>query len=1053
MARVLWLLTCLCCVVGSATSFAQAQAVAIDFGKQILPILQRSCIECHGPDKQEGNLRLDTRAATVQGGDSGAAIVPGKPNSSELLRRVALSRDHAEVMPARGEPLSAAQVRLLRDWIAAGATWPDGVRAAKHWSYVKPTRPELPAVKNATWSQHPLDRFVLARLEREGLAPSPPAEHAILVRRLYLDLIGLPPTPEQVDHWVARLNDSSATRDSAALSSQLSAFDRQLTALVDSLLASDQFGVRWARPWLDYARYADSHGFQRDDFRELWPYRDWVVDALNADMPFDQFTIEQLAGDLLPDATESQRIATGFNRNAPTNVEAGSDPEETRVNQVFDRVNTLGMIWLGSSLECAQCHDHKYDPFTMRDYYGLFAFFNHTELEADRSNPKVPGSIRFLGPEMKLESPEIAAQSQAVRQRLNEVTRQIADRRAKLADTLDEWEASLQPTKSGAAHEHVLAASDFDSLEGATHEILADQSILLSGEAPDRDTYTITVPTKLAGIRAIKLETLTHDSLPGKGPGRGDATRPNFVLNRFALTVQRESGQQPQPVKFVSAKADFAQKNFDPAGAIDENATTAWAINPEFHEPHWAVFELAEPLDCQAGATLMFTLEQNFGAARTIGRLRLSAVTGGAMGSPLPSNVATVLAMSRDKRSAAQRDVLIDYRLQADPEHAHWLKEKSRLEAELKQLQPPTTLVMRELDEPRASTTFMRGDFRAPGEPVPPLTPAALYPLRVGHAGRVPNDGRPTRLDLARWLVDRENPLVARVTVNRWWAELFGQGIVTTPEDFGIKGELPTQPELLDWLAVEFMEHGWSMKHVLRTIVTSATYRQSSRVTPELLQRDDRNLLLTRGPRCRLEAELIRDNALAIAGLLNTKRGGAPIRPYQPDGLWVKVGGQKYDYVVSAADEKYRRGLYVVWKRAAPYPSFVNFDANSRLACRVKRPSSNTPLQALTLMNDPVYVEIAKAFALQVATHQQLTTVDERLRQAFRSAVARAPQERELATLRTLYESQLASANAQELKRFIGDTKLQPSVSPPEFAAWYAVCTAILNLDETITKN
>ncbi len=1053
MARGLSLLTWLCCVVGGAASFAQEPPVAIDFGKQILPILQRSCIECHGPDKQEGKLRLDTRAASVKGGDSGAAIVPGKPNSSELLRRVALSKDHAEVMPARGEPLSAAQVSLLRDWIATGATWPEGVRAAKHWSYVKPTRPDLPSVKNTTWSQHPLDRFVLSRLEREGLTPSPPADTAVLVRRLYLDLIGIPPTPEQVDHWVAKLNEAAPTRDSAALSSRLSAFDHQLAALVDSLLASDQFGVRWARPWLDYARYADSHGFQRDDFRDLWPYRDWVVDALNADMPFDQFTIEQLAGDLLPGATESQRIATGFNRNAPTNVEAGSDPEETRVNQVFDRVNTLGMIWLGSSLECAQCHDHKYDPFSMREYYGLFAFFNHTELEADRSNPKVPGSIRFLGPELKLESREIAQQSQSVRQRLSDVTRQIAERRAKVADTLDEWEASVQPTKTGAAQEHVLAASDFDSLEGATHEILADQSILLSGEAPDRDTYTITFATKLAGIRAIKLETLTHDSLPGKGPGRGDATRPNFVLNRFALAVKRDSAERPQLIKFVAAKADFAQKNYDPAGAIDENPKTAWAINPEFHEPHWAVFELAEPLDCQAGATLTFTLEQNFGAARTIGRLRLSAITGGIEGPAVPSNVAAVLAIAREKRSAAQREVLIDHRLQDDREHAASLKERTRLEAELKQLQPPTTLVMRELDEPRESTLFMRGNFRTPGEPVPPLTPAVLHPFRVGQASHGPRGERAMRLDLARWLVDRENPLVARVTVNRWWAELFGQGIVTTPEDFGIKGELPTHPELLDWLAVEFMEHGWSMKHVLRTIVTSATYRQSSRITPELLRRDDRNLLLTRGPRFRLEAELIRDNALAIAGLLNTKRGGAPIRPYQPDGLWVKVGGQKYDYVVSAADERYRRGLYVVWKRAAPYPSFVNFDANSRLACRVKRPRSNTPLQALTLMNDPVYVEIAKAFALQILTDRELKTIDDRLRDAFRRAVAREPQARELATLRSLYKSQLTSADAQELKKFLSDLKLPQQVSAAEFAAWYAVCTAILNLDETITKN
>jgi hypothetical protein len=1038
MARVLFAVHFSFVVALAAMVSAQEQAVTIDFAKDILPLLQRSCIECHGPEKHEGNLRLDSRSAALKGGDSGAALVPGKPNSSELLRRVVLSRDHAEVMPARGEPLSATHVKLLRDWIAEGATWPDGIRAAKHWSYVKPVPPELPTVNNSSWSQNPVDRFILARLEREGLAPSPEADHTTLVRRLYLDLIGIPPTPEEVAHWVAKLKQQSDQRDSAAFRSQLS-------ALVDSLLASDQFGVRWARPWLDYARYADSHGFQRDDFRDLWPYRDWVVNAINADMPFDQFTIEQLAGDLLPHATESQRVATGFNRNAPTNVEAGSDPEETRVNQVFDRVNTLGMIWLGSSLECAQCHDHKYDPFTMREYYGLFAFFNQTELEADRSNPKVPGSIRFLGPELKLDSPQLTEQSKQLRQRLLGVSRQITERREKSADAIMDWEATLQSATNESPREQVLEVSDFDSLGGATHEILPDKSVLLSGEAPDRDTYTVTVNTKLRGIRAIKLETLTDDSLPGDGPGRGDAARPNFVLHRFGLTVQAKSAEKPTPIKFTKAKADFSQKNYDPAGAIDDDPKSAWAIAPEFHESHWAVFEIAEPIDCGTGVTLTFTLEQNFGAARTIGRLRLSALTGRIDGEWLPADVAAVLAISAEKRSSAQRDTLIDYRLKGDREYEALQKEKTRLEAALKQLEPPSTLVMREIDEHRPSAMFMRGNFRTPGDKVQPITPAVL------HQG--PSSTKPTRLDLARWLVDCKNPLVARVTVNRWWAELFGHGIVTTPEDFGIKGESPTHPELLDWLATEFMDHGWSMKHVIRTIVTSAAYRQSSRVTPELLRRDDQNLLYARGPRFRLEAELVRDNALAIAGLLNTKLGGAPIRPYQPDGLWVKVGGQKYDYVVSPDAEKYRRGIYVVWKRAAPYPSFMNFDANARLACRVKRPRSNTPLQALTLMNDPVYVEIAKAFALRVLSEEKLTTADERIRYAFRRAVAREPNDRELTTLRNLYEAQLAAIDTNELQKFTTGVILPKRVTSAEFAAWYAVCTAILNLDETISKS
>ena len=1013
-------------VVAATLATFPLSAAAADFISDIFPILQRSCFECHDAKQQKGKLRLDTRDAAFK---KSGLIVPGNSARSELFRRITLRKGHDDVMPSRGEPLSRAETERIKAWINAGALWPDGVQNAKHWAYVNPARPTIPKLANRKSEiVNPLDSFIRTRLDKEGLASSPEAPPEALIRRLYLDLLGLPPTPVEVERFVQE--------------SGLSACEH----LVDKLLSSPQFGVRWARPWLDYARYADSHGFQRDDFRDLWPYRDWVVNALNADMPFTQFTIEQLAGDLLPNATESQRVATGFNRSAPTNVEAGTDPEETRVNQIHDRVSTLGTVWLGATLECAQCHDHKYDPFTMRDYYGLFAFFNNTELEADRTNPKVPGSIQFKGPTMELRDGVSSGERDALLVRLAAVTNQLAALEKSATTGQSEWEAALTKSAAQATQEHALDITDFDSTGGATHEMLPDKSVLISGEpAPDKDTYVIEVRTKLTDIRAFKLEALTHESLPGKGPGRGDAQRPNFVLNNFTVTAApTDNSTTASPVKFTQATASFSQANFPVANLLksgNDARTGGWAINPKFHESHWAQLETAAPVGFPGGTVLRFKLEQNFGGGRTIGRLRLTALTGSASGTALPAELAGALKIPAAQRTAAQTKAITAHRLKSDPEHAKLTAELTRLEADFRKLKLPTTLVMRETT-PRMTSVFMRGEFRTPGDKVDPHVPAVLHPMNATSA-------QPTRLDLARWLVSRENPLVARVTVNRLWAELFGHGLVTTPEDFGIKGEPPTHPELLDWLAVEFMNNGWSLKRLIKTIVTSQTYRQSSRVTPDLFARDDQNLLYARGPRHRLDAETIRDNALAIAGLLNPKLGGPPIHPYQPEGLWVKVGGQRYDYVVSPGDEKHRRGLYVIWKRGAPYPSFVNFDANSRLACRVKRPRSNTPLQALTLMNDPVYVEAAMAFAKRVLVEK--ATASDRLTHAFRLATSRTPRAEELATLTQLLESSRAT-DAKSAKEFLGKFELPVGVTAEEFTAWYAVAAALLNLDETISK-
>jgi hypothetical protein len=789
-------------------------AFAVDFRRDVRPILASRCYDCHGEQKPKGGLRLTSRSNALQGGKSERpAFTPGQGAQSEMIIRLT-SPDHEEQMPPKGERLKASEIATLKRWIDEGAEWPDNV---KHWAYEPPTRPPVPAVA----SGNPIDAFVLKRLADEQLTPSPEAAPETIVRRMSLDLTGLPPSPAEVDEF---LNAWRADASGA------------IGKLADRLLASPQFGVRWARPWLDLARYADSHGFQRDDLHDLWLYRDWVVRALNADMPFDQFTIEQLAGDLLPNATEDQLIATGFNRGTPCNVEAGTEPEETRVNQVLDRVNTLGSVWLGSTIECAQCHNHKFDPFTQRDYYQLFAFFNSTALEADRANPKTPGSIKFLGPYQEVKD----AAKEAARAKLEE-----------------------ERTK-------------------------------------------------------IKTE-------------------------------------------MTAREAELA-KDAEPAG-----------------------------------------------------------------GKPLPADLAEIAALPAEKRTKAQTKKLDEYRASLDPAYAALTKQLRKVDQQLGQVKKVQSLVMQELAEPRPSAMFNRGVYTDRGEPVQPGTPAILQ------SEPAPSTAPRTRLDLARWLVSRDNPLVARVVVNRWWAEIFGRGIVGTPEDFGIKGEPPTHPELLDWLAVEFMESGWSMKAVLRRIVTSATYLQSSRITPELLARDDQNKLLARGPRLRLDAETIRDNALAIAGLISLNQGGPPIRPPQPDGLWDKVGGEKYDYVVSPGEEKFRRGLYVVLKRGSPYPSFVNFDASARMACTVKRSRSNTPLQALTLLNDPVYVEAARAFAKRIVAEQPEGDVAARLRYAFRLAVAREPKAGELQTLQSLYQSECGAG---------GDA-----------AAWNAVATTLLNLDETITKS
>lgn len=957
---------------------------AVDFSREVLPVLQRACFECHGAEEARGGLRLHEKTATFAGGKHGAVITAGKPDESELLRRVSLPRTNKEAMPRRGTPLTREEIAKLRDWIAAGAEWPETVTLQQHWAYVPPVKPAVPQ-----GAAHPLDAFVRARLAAEGLAPSAPAAPETLARRLHLDLTGIPPAPVEVERFV---KDHAADAGGA------------VERLADRLLNSPDYGVKWARHWLDLARYADSHGFQRDDLRQIWGWRDWVVSALNADKPFDEFSIEQIAGDLLPNATPEQVIATGFHRCTPTNVEAGTEPEESRINQVIDRVNTTGAVWLGSTLECAQCHNHKYDPFTQQDYYRLLAFFNNTEREAERSNPKVPGSIAFKGSPMEMLDTTREQERAALQKQMEEMDASIRAHQKKTA-------RPAKPGKDKTAGAPAVAALKplrVDTESASEAEAREDASILFIGDPPDGDTYTLELDLPAAPLHGILIEALTDPSLPGEGPGRGDASRPNFVLQELhaELLPPGKDKTGGTALKFARAHASFSQGRFDVSGLIDEDPATGWAINPQFHKPHWAALAFEKPLAMEPGSRLGLKLVQHFGGGRVIGRLRVSAFT-----DTVEEHLPEPVDAGDDK--AAKDPVLA--RLEA---------QRKALLRKLDALKPATSEVMRELPEPRMTTLFKRGEYTNPGDPVTAGVPA-IFESQPG--------GEPNRLTLARWLVSRDNPLAARVTVNRIWNELFGRGIVATVEDFGIKGAPPTHPELLDWLAVEFMDQGWSLKKLLRGIVTSQTYQQRSHAPANATaqDKDPENLLLWRMARFRLDAEGIRDNALAIAGLLNPKQGGPPIYPPQPDGLWAKVGGQQYKYEVSPGAEQHRRGLYVVLKRGAPYPSFVNFDSGPRMACVVKRHRSNTPLQALNLLNDPVFVEAAQAFSKRMITEKPGANAEQRIRHGFRLALSRDPTPTELAALHALWQKQYVKG---------------------ETSAFEAVALALLNLDETISK-
>lgn len=1148
----------ICQLVASHAAAAETgSAGSIDFNRDVRPLLSNRCYRCHGPDEQErqgggaSGLRLDTPEGAREDLGGYAAIVPGKPDESELMRRV-LSQDEGEIMPPpeAGARLTEAEIQTLRAWIEQDAPY------ATHWSYVKPRRPALPEVRQKEWPQNEIDYFILARLEQEGLTPSPPADRYALIRRVSLDLTGLPPTLEEVEQFV---NDPRSD-----------AYER----LVDRLLKKTSYGERWARVWLDLARYADSAGYADDPPRTIWGYRDYVIRSFNANKPFDQFTIEQIAGDLLPNPTDEQLIATAFHRNTMTNNEGGTNDEEFRNVAVVDRVNTTMAVWMGTTMACAQCHSHKYDPITQEEYFRLFAILNNTA-DADRMDES---------PVLEVFSDEQREQQRSWETEREKLERQLDAAHPELADSQQRWEADLRADIDWEP----VAPDLLTSSSGASLETLGN-GIIQAARGAATETYTLEAPLSTESVVALRLETLPDANLPGGGAGHGGG---NFVLSRITASLlpppeqrtparyvrleiagndkilalaevqvfvgdeniaprgtatqsstafegpaelaidgntdgdyfaarstthtaisanpwwQLDLGSpQPidriivwnrtdgnfqsrlagcrvqlldeqrqtvwettitdapatslelpvdyaRPIAFTIANADYSQEGFAPQHVLNnpDVATRGWAVGGQIDQPHTLTLVASEPAPVLPGSRLRVTIDQlSQHSHHTLGRFRLATTADpqARMQTTAPAEIRALARTSVENRTAEQREQLARYYTRhVAPELQPARERIADLTAKLAAMQPMTTVpILRELPSEQRRTTHIqhRGNFLDLGDEVEPGLPAAFHPL--------PDGAAPDRLGLARWLVAPDNPLTPRVMANLFWEQIFGIGIVSTSEEFGSQGELPSHPELLDWLATDFVRQHWDVKAFLKMIVTSATYQQSSRVTPELYERDPDNRLLARGPRFRLPAEAIRDQALFVSGLLSPKMYGPPVKPPQPELGLAAAFGSRIDWQTSDGEDRYRRGLYTTWRRSNPYPSMASFDAPNREVCTIRRVRTNTPLQALVTLNDPVYVEAAQALARRMMESAQ--TAEERADVGFRLCLAREPAPAERTRLVELYEqarTRFANQTADAITLAGIPSDANSTQSAVEAAAWTVVANVLLNLDEFLMK-
>lgn len=948
-------------------------AEPVSFSREVLPLLSDNCLSCHGQDAghRKADLRLDTPDGARQVLQSG-----------DFLSRI-LTDDPEELMPppkSHKTKLTAEQTSMLKRWIEEGAKW------GKHWSLEKPVKAQVEG--------HPVDFFVKARLAKDGLTLSPPAPPHTLLRRLSFDLTGLPP---------------SSIQDPASS--------------IEHLLSSPHFGERMAMWWLDAARYSDTDGFQSDATRTNWPWRDYVVESFNANKPFDQFTREQFAGDLLPNATPEQKIATCFHRNHMTNGEGGREKEESRIDYVIDRVNTLGTVWLGLTLGCTQCHSHKFDPISQHDYYSLHAFFNSIE-EDGSAGTKAQPYLSYQSPHAKRAVDEA--------QQLVDARKPIeVQAKAEAAKPFEKWLAEKQTSvKDGFQAWHILHGS-LESQEGSKLAQAKDGIVTASGPNPKQDDYRLISTVKLPRLTGLKLEVLPQNGTLSRGKDG------EFILTDIKLQVRRKGSSQIRDILVKYAVSDTkieakSREYGDVRGTLDDDPRNGWTTKgfPK-DQPHTALYGLAEPLILESDEELIFELRhRSTNGDANIASFRVSATDqpGPAVRELGPAPLEQLAAGKPDRHR------LLDQFLE---DHAPYQRAKASLDRAAAQLKEVTAaagklnvMVLAERKEPRDTHVLVRGVWDKKGDVVKQDVPAAIAPWPAG----VKRD----RLGLAQWLTSKENPLTARVFVNNVWQMFFGAGLVRTPDDFGLQGQLPTHPELLDWLAVDFMEHGWDVKHLIRQIVTSETYRQDSNASPELIARDPQNRLLARGPRFRLPAWMLRDAALASSGLLNPALGGPPVRPHQPEGVWEEIFMGRFTYEPSQGAAQHRRTLYAFWRRSIA-PTFL-FDSAQRRVCEVAMTRTNTPLQALTLLNDETMMEASRALAQRMLAAKPA----DRLPLLYQSVLNRPPSPRELTVLQRELDRALShyQAHPEDAR------KLQTT---SELAAHTLVASLVLNLDEAIT--
>lgn len=984
LSKLVWLVAATPFAIGLTADYELQEVV---YGRDILPTLKGRCGSCHAGPSAAAGLDL----TTIDGMRRSKVVKARDPDNSTLIRRL-LGLDGKPQMPMGFVPLDDREIQLIRKWIASGARIED--RVAAHWAFQPVERPAVP-VLNDKWVRNPIDAFVLQRLRTEKVKQSPEASKETLLRRVSLDLTGLPPTLEELDAFIE--------------DGRSDAYERA----VDRLLASPQYGERQAQFWLDLARYADSNGYEVDRTRAHWRYRDWVIAAFNANMPYDRFSIEQLAGDLLPQPTAEQLVATGFHRNTMWNEEGGVDPAEAMFETISDRVATTATVWMGVTMACAKCHDHKFDPITQKDYYRMYAFFANNAYEA-RGDHNV-GQRKFYEPTLPLPTPQDLQLIADREEELRDLDAEIETAREGAKGRLSSW---VEEARKVTWHPLVPKAS---ARAGSIPTAAEEGAIRFGGPTPDQETYILDFDLPAGLTTGLRLEVLPDPALVNKGPGRSDSG--NFILSKVALTID-EKPVTPQ------LAASFIQNGYALSGLHDDLPDTGWALYPQLGITQELIFGI--PPAGGGKARLVLQMDSTTWPRHLIGKLRLSAT--GATG---PER----FAMTEEVRMALgsnSKAILESHYEKVDPLLADLRARRIRAQGVIDQTKAaiPQALILRERSDqlPLKARVHNRGEFTNLGDEVEADTPGFLPVM--------PPNLPKNRLGLAKWFFTSNQPLTARVQVNRMWAQYFGVGLSETLDDFGTQGSRPTHPELLDWLASELVARKWDLKAIHRLIVTSSTYRQSSRFRPDLQRIDPTNSLLARGPRFRMDAEMIRDQALTAAGILDRKIGGPSVMPYQPEGVWDSpYSGERWQNAQGA--EARRRGLYTFWKRTSPYPSFAAFDAGSRESCTVRRTRTNTPLQALALLNDPVYLDAARALGQRMASKKDDR---DRIRLGFRLVTSRSPNKDEearlvtlLARLRTKYEKDQAAASK------IGGS--------PDAAALAMTASVLLNLDEAITRD